>query len=211
MMEKTVGIDLDKTLFVCDSLIYFLLNKINFNRGKKLKYKEIDPKGIYKGKTANKIFKFLNPSKYITYLDAVKTINELHENGYKIYFVSNRPCLKLLVYLTVETLRRFGVCYDKLVLGCNNKAEYIKQEGIDYFIDDLALICNSVVLRTDAKPLWFTPKVKEDRRAKKIFPELEKFSTWNGIKEFFKKEIEEYTERKENKSHDENNKKIKSA
>lgn len=135
----------------------------------------------------------------------------MHENGYKIYFVSNRPCLKLLVYLTVETLRRFGVCYDKLVLGCNNKAEYIKQEGIDYFIDDLALICNSVVLRTDAKPLWFTPKVKEDRRAKKIFPELEKFSTWNGIKDFFKKEIEEYTERKENKSHDENNKKIKSA
>lgn len=211
MMEKKIGIDLDKTLFRCNSLVYILLNKINFNKGRKFKYKEIDPKGIYKGKTVNKVFKFLNPNKYITYIDAVKTINELHEHGYKIYFVSNRPSLKPIISLTVDSLKKFGVKYDKLVLGCNNKAEYIKQEGINYFIDDIALICNSVITRTDAKPLWFTPKIKNNREVKYTLTGFENFSTWKSIKEFFKKEIEEYKEKKENNIPEENNKKIKSA
>lgn len=34
-MKKKIAIDLDKTLFNCNSLVYSFLNQLNFNKAKK--------------------------------------------------------------------------------------------------------------------------------------------------------------------------------
>lgn len=193
-MEKKIGIDLDMTLFKCNkSVVYFFLNKLNLNKSKKLKHKEIPPNKIYKCNILNSVVKFLNPKEYSLFFDAVKTVNYLSENGYKIYLVSNRPCIKSVVALTLESLKRCKVCFDKLILGCNNKIEFIKQENFDFFIDNVEYVCKNILQETDAEPICFKAnlKDKEKRYLKKW--DIQKFSTWNEIGEFFERNKEEKT------------------
>lgn len=199
ILEKKIGIDLDKTLLSCDSFIYAMLNKLNFNKGKNLKYREINPNGIYKSKFVNKIFKFLNPNKYSPYLDAVRIINDLHQKGYEIYFVSNRPSLKPIISMTINCLKNLGVEYDKLILGCNNKADLIRKEGINYFIDDVAYICNKIFLTTDAKPIWFTPLLKDEKKPKYKLSNFKSFNSWKSIGGYFNNELKKYEDESKQK------------
>lgn len=186
-MKKKIGIDLDKTLFSCNSIIYRWMNTFNFNRGKILNYHVITDEKIYKCSVINKIFKFLNPNEYTFYTNTVKTINELSQRGYEIYFVSNRPCFKSVVAMTVDVLKRSGVKYDKLILGCNNKVDFVKFARLDYFIDDIEMTCKSVQKETSAIPILFSPIVKKNgKRLKK--GNLSTFQSWRKIRDFFAKE-----------------------
>lgn len=184
-MAKKIGIDLDKTIFSCNSIIYRWLNNFNLNKGKILKHHVITDEKIYKCTFINKIFKFLNPDKYIFYSRAVKTINELSKNGYEIYLVSNRPCIKPVVAMTIDTLKRSGISFHKLILGCNNKIEFIKLARLDYFIDDVEMTCLNVLKETNAKPILFQPKLKDDRHRKLKRSGLINFQSWRRIKDFF--------------------------
>ncbi len=207
-MEKRIAaVDLDKTLFNCKSLCYTLFNLLPWNRKKKLKFFEIERTATIKQSKANKIFRLLNPKFYFTYPDAVETINELKELGFEVQLLSNRPNIRPIVALTIISLENHGIKYDKLVLGCTNKEEYAKREGIDYLIDNTKTLCKSLAKNTDVKSLCFKPGTKKDKTAKrkKLFSEIKKeskstcknrlkrapvneFSSWKGIGEFFKLE-----------------------
>lgn len=188
-----IGIDLDKTLFNCNSFIYKILSNINYHKEKNHSYYEVPSQGIYKCSFMNKIFKYLNPSKYYAFPKAIETINSLHDQGYSIYFVSSRPNMKAVVYLTYEWLKNHNVKYDKLVLGCKNKPVYAKNEGINYFIDDLKFTCEKMS-DIGIYSFLFNGFIK-DNSDKKLKPFLKSKRTfnWNDIKNFFESKALIYT------------------
>lgn len=144
--QTTLGIDIDLTLLSCHSFIYALASKFHIaGNCKKLKYKEIDKDFVGKPNLILKnALSFYNPAKYYALPNAVETINKLYDSGVKIVFLSRRPASKAWVGTLTTFLKANGVKYDKLILGCNNKAQYCKQNNIDYHIDDLIYNCINV-------------------------------------------------------------------
>ena len=203
-MEKRIAVvDLDKTLFNCKSLCYTLFNLLPWNRNKKLKFVEVNHTATIKQSKANKIFRLLNPKFYFTYPDAVETINELSELGYEVHFVSNRPNIRPVVALTLLSLENHGLKYDKLVLGCTNKEEYAKSAGVDYLIDNTKTLCKSLAKNTSVKPLCFKPALKREKGREKLSDAaFSRFSSWAGIREFFRLErkVEEKAREEQNAS-----------
>lgn len=181
-MKKKIAIDLDKTLFNCNSLVYSFLNQLNFNKAKILKHKDIQ-KGIYKSSVLNKVFKLFNPKKYYPYKDAIETINELYEKGYEIHLVSNRPEWKPLIAMTIESLKLHGLKYHKLIMGCNNKLAYAEQENLDYFIDNDINLCLNLLNTENTKPIYFNSSKRKTEFKLKAAGFYD-FLDWKEIKGF---------------------------
>ncbi len=182
---EIIGIDLDKTLFSCNSFLYNFVAGLNFHNDKNLKHYEVPRDGIYKCSFINKVFKFFNPSKYKAFPEAVETINSLHDDGYFIFFVSSRPNIKPVISMTYEWLNKHNVKYDKLVLGCKNKPAYAYEKGIKFFIDDLRKNCELMSCK-GIKPLLFKGSLK-NKNKKKLKPalQLQNFTSWQDIKSYF--------------------------
>lgn len=185
---KRIGIDLDKTMFTFSSLLYGVLNALQFIRSdKKVKFKEID---IDKTKSVNPIIKKLhkafNPAYYKPFPLAIETINELHDAGYEIYFISNRPNISPIVRATCAWLKNNNVHCDKLILGCNNKSEFALQNGIDVMIDDLKVNCKKSEEK-GVKSILFRGKLKnngESVRLSKKRPKFTVLSSWRNIGQY---------------------------
>lgn len=185
MEKRKVGIDLDKTLFNCKSILYNFLNALHWNKKKRLKQNEIKKENIYKGSIANKVFRLLNPDFYFTYPNAVESINLMSELGYEVHLVSNRPNIRSIIALTLESLDKCGLKYDKLVLGCNNKQDYAVENGLEFFIDDVEEVCHRFVRETAVKPLCFKPTFKGSDFVRLSLGSVDAFSSWERIGEFF--------------------------
>lgn len=180
-MTIKIGIDLDKTLLHCKSAVYYVLNKINWNKSEDLKHHEVSKNQPYRIKSINKVLKIFNPTEYKVYTNAVETINYLSNLGYEIHFVSNRPFWEPVISMTLESLKRCGVSYDKLVMGCNNKIAYVKQEKLDYFIDDIAFVCKNIVEKTEAESLLFKAILKDEEKCHLKLGQIQHFSNWEEI------------------------------
>lgn len=199
-MEKIkIGIDLDKTIFDSKSVVYNFLNYLTGNRKKKSRNGRETSYGRETGQckdsVLNRVFKLLNPNFYFALPDAVEIINSLHENNYEIHLVTRRPNMKAVVALTLMSLKNHGIKYDKLVLGCKDKADYCKKNGLAYFIDNTKEICFEIEAKTKTKPIYFNAyeKKKEKflkQKGKKRMELVasEKICSWKGVGSFFKAE-----------------------
>ena len=143
-----IGVDLDNTMFTCNSFIYKVINKFQYANLHSAHYKEVKTQDTMLSssmlKNTHKVF---NPIKYKSFPQAVETINLLYSLGCKIYFVSRRPNFSPLVKATVEWLQINKVNYDKLILSCKNKVKYADEHNIKLFIDD----CRDVCLRLEQR------------------------------------------------------------
>ncbi len=208
------GVDLDKTIFDCNSPLYNFLNRIKFNKKDKLKYHEVDRDAVCKQSVFNKVFKLLNPNYFFALPEAVETINGLSNIGFEFHLVSDRPYIKPIIALTLASLQSHNIKYAKLILGCSNKAEYAKEKGLDYFIDNKEEICQLLAQRTGVSVVRVEADVKKanknvptdylelfgfNERHKKILKSsnnnglkrstnVQVFSSWSSIGEYLKEE-----------------------
>ena len=140
-----IGIDLDNTVFFCDSGVYRFVASLNFStfRGA-LSYAEVDcntARAVCP--ILKKAFKFLNPAAYMPDPHAIEVINSLRANGAEICFISSRPHIKPMIAHTTEWLQRNNVSCDRLILGCHNKAGFAKANHFDFLIDDQKSVCRA--------------------------------------------------------------------
>lgn len=77
--------------------------------------------------------------------DSIKVIRRLAEEGHEIIVLSSRPGMSPIKYLTEWSLDKHGIPYHKLVLNCQNKADYCRERDIDVLIDDNEVTCKRVV------------------------------------------------------------------
>ncbi len=182
-----IGVDLDNTMFTCKrSFSYMLMNKFQFLRSDdKLKYKEIDTNEAKEVHPIIKNFhKILNPASYKAYPEAIETINALYDQGYQIYIITSRPAISPIVSATVAWLKENGVKFDKLIMGCNNKGEYAKQNKVSLIIDDFDKTCKSLDKRgIDSILFKGTLKSKKKFTINKKTPHITIMHSWNTIKE----------------------------
>ncbi len=191
---EIVGVDLDQTFLTCDSKLYRFLNTLNLNNGKNKASKNFVIEDCnYKIGNLNKIFKLFNPQSYVAMPDAINTINELHNNGKKIHFLSNRPKLKPIVKMTSQWFKLNNVQFDKIVLGCKDKLHYAKTHNFNYFIDNDINICRQFTSNSDIKTFHFSQDCKENNN------EFILVSSWNEIKSSFNRQdnIKNFEDEKE--------------
>ena len=142
-----IAIDIDKTIFNCNSVLYQMINTylINQNLNKDLKYKEVDL-NEYKavvGPIIKHISRMHNPNFYKAEKQVSNIMNKWVENGDEIILLSSRPAFKSLVGALLICLIKYNIPFTKLVVSCNNKAIYCKEKNIDVLIDDSHYICNN--------------------------------------------------------------------
>ena len=143
--EMNIAIDLDKTIFVCNSVIYRVLNNLQVpdKPHKKLKYRPVsthNKKNVGWAKFLHQIF---DPSKYTEVDNAVEIINKLKtQENCNIFLLSSRPYqIKALRDMATAWLKEHDVKFTALIFGCKNKAKFCKMFNIDLLIDDTTQNC----------------------------------------------------------------------
>ena len=139
---KKIGIDLDNTILSCKLLIYKLIDKFQIVNNSDNSYIQID-KNAETETFLNKLTIF-NPNVYIAFPNAIETINYLYSKGIEIHLISSRPNILPIIDLTINWLNKNNVLYNKLILGCSNKAEYVVANQLDLMIDDNLKTCKSL-------------------------------------------------------------------
>ncbi|MBR2909411.1 MAG: hypothetical protein IKC11_03590 [Clostridia bacterium] len=142
-----IAIDLDGTIFSCDSFLYKVANKIDVgNSLQKLKYLEIDKTEEREQGVLSKTLKIFNHNYYKEIEDATTIIKKWNELKYDIIILSSRPSWKVLRSSVLNWLESFDVKFTMLVVACNNKAEFCKRYGVDILVDDKFSVCKEVAL-----------------------------------------------------------------
>lgn len=140
-----IAIDIDDTLFTCNSIIYKVLNKlqkVGHPKEKTLTYKTVTREKPVNTGFLKFIMPVLNPKNYVAYADALETIKGWHEEGHEIILLSSRPSkIKALKHATLDLLEKFDVKYDSLVIGCRSKHMFCKAYNVDLLIDDHKTHC----------------------------------------------------------------------
>lgn len=139
-----IAIDLDKTLFSCESVIYKVLTKIQTpsNINKKLKYKTVPKQNYVNVGWLKTILSIFDPDKYSSSKAAIECINTLHSEDNQIILLSSRPYkIKALRNAALKWLNKNKVHYDSLIFGCGNKAAFCSAFNVDILIDDKLTNC----------------------------------------------------------------------
>jgi FMN phosphatase YigB (HAD superfamily) len=142
-----IAIDIDNTLFTCNSIVYKVLNKIQKvgkPNAKNLTYKTVTPDGKTNQSFLRLLFPMLNAKKFTALEGALETLTEWKKEGHEIVLLTNRPAkIKAMKNATLALLEYHNVSYDKLVMGCKNKHLFCKQFGIPLLIDDNEKNCTN--------------------------------------------------------------------
>jgi len=181
-----IAIDIDKTIFNCNTVLYKLINTylINQDLNKKLKYKvvDLDEYSLY----INKIIKFFskmhNPDFYVIEKEASDTIKKWIDKGDEIILLSSRPSAKSLVGALLICLKKYEVPFTQVVVSCNNKASYCKKENIDVLIDDSHYICNNAK-QIGIESIWYIAKYNNQPEKKPSIDYLKTAKSWKEIDE----------------------------
>lgn len=144
-----IAIDIDNTLFTCNSIVYKVMNKIQKvgkPDAKELTYKTVDNTGKVSQSFLRLLFPMLNPKKFVALDDALETLQEWKKQGHEIILLTNRPAkIKAMKNATLALLDYHNVNYDKLVMGCKNKHLFCKQFGVPLLIDDNKQNCENAI------------------------------------------------------------------
>jgi len=143
--KMKIAIDLDRTVFACKSIIYYIANKYKLKdtENNPLEYQVVDVSKVGEGFDPLFFLKLKNPNAYWEIDGAVETLKKWNERGYEITFLSSRPNFKGQQRSAVYWMAKHGIKYDNLVLACKNKAQFCKKYSFDLLIDDMIHNCNS--------------------------------------------------------------------
>ena len=180
---KIIGVDLDNTMFTVRSLMYGLMNKFQSIKSSTGNFVEFSGKNHKKSNfLLKKLHKVFNPAKYHTYPRAIEAINYLRSIGFKVYFISSRPNISPIVNVTLEWLDNNNVRYDKVVLGCKNKAIYAKENDVDLMIDDYFATCQQLD-KVGIRSILFKGSLKDDEGQYKLlkYPNIALATSWLSI------------------------------
>lgn len=139
-----IAIDLDRTVFACKSIVYYIANKYKLKdtENNKLEYQVVNTSNAEKGIDPLFFLKMRNPDVYWEIEGAIETLKKWNERGYAITFLSSRPNFKGQQRSAIQWLAKHGIKYDNLILACNNKPEFCKRFSFDLLIDDMLHNCN---------------------------------------------------------------------
>ena len=180
---KIIGVDLDNTMFTVRSLMYGFMNKFQSIKSSTGNFVEFSGKNHKKSNfLLKKLHKVFNPAKYHTYPRAIEAINYLRSIGFKVYFISSRPNISPIVNVTLEWLDNNNVRYDKVVLGCKNKAIYAKENDVDLMIDDYFATCQQLD-KVGIRSILFKGSLKDDEGQYKLlkYPNIALATSWLSI------------------------------
>ena len=177
-----IMVDLDRTIFDCPSLVYFIgniaLGKSNLD--KKLQYVAVDNE---ESKSyANLLFflKMSHAKNYTPLEGVVEVLNKWFDEGIEVVFVSSRMGYKSFHKATVEWLENNGVKYSEIILDCNNKAEYGRRNNFDMIIDDTLKNCTDC-MKMGITPIWI--RNKYNKSVKDYPDDILQVSNWQQIDE----------------------------
>lgn len=181
-----IAIDLDKTLFSCESVIYKVLTKIQTpsNINKKLKYKTVQKQNDVNVGWVKSLLSIFNPDKYSSSKKAIDCINTLFSEDNQIILLSSRPYnLKVLRNAALKWLHKNNVHYDSLIFGCGNKAAFCEAFNVDILIDDKLTNCQNAILKGTSAINICESKKKADkvREQNKDNKDLFVVSDWTPI------------------------------
>lgn len=180
---KIIGVDLDNTMFTFRSLMYGLMNKFQPIKSSTGNFAEFSGGNHKKANfLLKKLHKVFNPAKYHTYPRAIETINFLRSIGFKVYFISSRPNISPIINVTFEWLDKNDIKYDKVVLGCRNKAIYAKEKNVDLMIDDYFATCQQLD-KVGIRSILFKGSLKDDEGQYKLlkYPNIALATSWLSI------------------------------
>ena len=194
-----IAIDLDGTIFSCDSLLYKVANTFfSAYSQQNLKYSEIDVEEEKTNSFLSRFTKILNHQYYKEVEDATNIIREWKRFGHEIILLSSRPNWKALRSVVLTWLDNFDLEFTMLVVACSNKAKFCEKYKVDVLIDDtfancknagkqgiksVCLVENKDKIKADTKNVfvaenWFEideqiKKIYNDKK-QKVIKELEK-------------------------------------
>lgn len=138
-----IAIDLDQTVFCCESYLYKIINMIlpKQDANSKLKYVVVDQNMEDGRNFLGKVVKVLNPDYYQEIDNAIKIIDGWYKAGHQIILLSSRPAFKASKEMVIAWLENSNVSFNMLVMSCNNKAKFCEKYKIDVLIDDKLQTC----------------------------------------------------------------------
>ena len=187
-----IGIDLDDTItnssdiFIKYAKIYNKEKKINykincneFDQNKAFGWSEKDQKEF----TKNYLKKVLNEAEPKE--DAVKIINNLKLNGYKIIIITARNDKEIsnIYYITEKWLIFNNIKFDKLIINCHYKEDICDDNNVNIFIDDNFENCKRVYKKLKIPVLLFNTnynRIYTNSKIKRVF-------NWQEIDSIIKK------------------------
>lgn len=144
-MFMKIAIDLDGTIFSCNSFLYRFINRINPNLSSRtLRFCEIDKEEERNQSVLSKSIRFFNHEYYQEIEDATSIINKWNKLGHDIIILSSRPSWRVLRASVLNWLDYYAIDFTMLVVACNNKGEFCKKYGVDVLIDDKLSVCKEV-------------------------------------------------------------------
>ena len=114
--------------------------------------------------------------------------NLLQDEGNTIYIISGRDNGEYSnpYDMTVEWLKKYDICYDKLILtnayNHQEKADICVNNNIDLMIDDSSIVCEKC-LENGIKPLLFTTLYNQKELR------FERVNNWEEIYNYIRKKI----------------------
>ena len=110
---------------------------------------------------------------------AAETINELREEGQKIFLISARWNMENFdnKEVTLRWLKNNDLTFDELILDTPDKLQFVKENNIDLFIDDSFKNCSNIANNTSTKVFLMNSKANEgfeDEKVKRVYswPEI---------------------------------------
>lgn len=177
-----IAIDLDKTIFDCDSVLYNIISSLMSSKkgANRLSYSIVDINQTYGDSFLSVLIKELNHKYYNQIENAIENIKQWHLDGNEIVLLSSRPNLKVLKKMVISWLEDFDVPFTMLVIGCSNKALFCQKYKIGVLIDDSKHNClNAKKLGVNA--IHFRGSKKNKTQNDFFEDGIKSLSTWEEI------------------------------
>lgn len=109
--------------------------------------------------------------------NAARVLNELADEGHRIYFITARPGTKNIEAITRKWLKKYGFPYtgDNLVMNAQDKAKVAKILGVELFFEDAPNHLENLVKNK-------VPVVIVDAVYNRLFPvPLKRITDWEQV------------------------------
>ena len=181
-----IAIDIDQTIFECDSFLYKIINFIMPGQSefKKLKYKSIDEDDVSTERLINKISRIHNPKFYSINENANVVVNRLYNDNHEIILLSSRPASRALCNVLMACIKKYDIKFNQIIVECNNKSAFCKENGIDVIIDNSADTCDKCSKNGIFSICYIQDEEKAERYRSASFKVAK---SWDEIETIFRK------------------------
>lgn len=177
-----IAIDLDNTIFNCDSLVYqvitFTSSAQNINRP--LKYHIVQPGEDQKKGKIKSFGRMSDVNHHIEIQNATSIIRKWKEAGSEIILLSSRPNFVAIKKMIIALMEKYEVDFNFIVIACNNKAKFCKKYNINLIIEDSFQNCKNCEI-FGTKSIWFYQRATETQKNNMRNKGYLVASTWNEV------------------------------